>query len=138
MKGEVFIDSGAFIAFLVRRDRLHEAAVRLFATPPRRWSTSVLVVAETYGWFVHRLGEEAARIFRDLLRELPGLEILDTDEAHRAAVSRKLDRLRGVKLTYVDASSLVFIERRKLATVWSTDRHLAVEGSTVLPGPPPH
>lgn len=90
MKGEVFIDSGAFIAFLVRGDRLHEEAVKLFATPPRRWSTSVLVVAETYGWFVHRLGEDAARTFRHLLPELPGLEILDTDETHRAAVSSTL------------------------------------------------
>ena len=105
MKGEVFIDSGAFIAFLVRRDRLHQSAVELFATPPRHWSTSVLVVAETYGWFLHRLGEEEARTFRAFLDQLSGLAILDTDEAHRRGVWEKLDRLRGVKLTYVDASS---------------------------------
>ena len=137
MKGEVFIDSGAFIAFLVRQDRLHDRAVELFATPPRSWSTSVLVVAETHGWFLHRLGEEEARTFRAFLEKLSGVEILDTDEAHRRAVWKKLDRLRGVKLTYVDASTLVWVEQRKISTVWATDHHLAIEGASVVPGPSP-
>lgn len=137
MRSEVFLDSGVFIAFLVRRDRLHQRAVELFTEPPQRWSTSVLVVAETYGWFSHRLGEEAARTFRSFLDRLSGLEILDTDEAHRQAVWNKLDRLRGVRLTYVDASSLVWLEQRKIATVWGTDLDLAVEGASVVPGPAP-
>jgi len=59
--GPVFLDSGIFIAFLDRSDAYHEAAADLFADPPRRWSTSLAVVSETYGWFLHRLGEEAAR-----------------------------------------------------------------------------
>jgi hypothetical protein len=29
------------------------------------------VVAETYGWFLHRLGEDAARTFRLALADLP-------------------------------------------------------------------
>ena len=136
MRGEVFIDSGAFIAFLVSRDRLHARTVELFSAPPPRWSTSVLVVAETYGWLTHRLGEEEARTFRAFLERLPGLEILDTDEAHRRAVWEKLDLLRGVRLTYVDAASLVWIEQREISTVWGTDRHLAIEGASVVPGPP--
>ena len=89
------------------------------------------------GEFLHRLGEDAARTFRRLLEALPGLRILDSDDGHRAAVWSKLDALRGVKLTYVDASSLVWIERRKIATVWATDHHLAVGGAEVVPGPPP-
>lgn len=133
MKGEVFIDSGALIAFMFRRDRHHAAAIELFADPPARWCTSVLVVAETYSWFLHRGGEEAARVFRGFLEGLSGLEILDTDEAHRRAVWEKLDRLRGGHLTYVDASSLVWLEKREISTVWTTDHHLALEGAKVLP-----
>jgi len=131
---DVFIDSGALIAFLIKRDRHHPAMQQLFSRPPRRWATSVLVVAETYGWFLHRLGEEAARLFRGFLDSLSDLEILDPDAAHRRAVWRKLDQLRGVKLTYVDASSLVWIEQREIATVWATDHHLGIEGATLLPG----
>jgi predicted nucleic acid-binding protein len=133
---QVFIDSGAFIAFLDRSDRLHHETVALFARRPRRWSTSVLVIAEAYGWFLHRLGEDAARTFRLLTAELPHLVILGVDDRHRAAVDRKLDTLRGTKLTYVDASSLVWLAGKRIATVWGTDHHLSIEGAKVVPGPP--
>jgi len=131
-----FIDSGAFIAFLDRSDRLHRDVVALFSRRPRRWSTSALVIAETYGWFLHRLGEDAARTFRLLTAELPGLAVLGVDESHRAAVDRTLDVLRGTKLTYVDASSLVWLRRKRISTVWGTDHHLSIEGAKVIPGPP--
>jgi predicted nucleic acid-binding protein len=131
--GPVFLDTGIFIAFLDRSDRHHRAAARLFADPPRRWASSLAVVSETYGWFLHRLGEEAARTFRLALGELPRLELLSIDEAHHRDVVRKLERFRGHKLTYVDASSLVFLGRLGIREVWSTDRDLGLEGARVLP-----
>ena len=108
----------------------------MFARPPRRWCTSAFVVAETYSWFVHRLGEGAARTFRSLLDSLSDLEVLEVDSAHMASVWAKLDDLRGLKLTYVDASSLVWLREREIKTVWGTDHHLSVEGARVLPGSP--
>ncbi|MGH7571142.1 MAG: type II toxin-antitoxin system VapC family toxin [Gemmatimonadota bacterium] len=135
-KGTVYIDSGAFIAFLVRRDGSHKDMVRLFAHPPRSWYTSVLVISEAYSWFLHSLGEESARKFRHLLSNLSGLKVLDVDSEHRTAVWAKLDDLRGRKLTYVDASSLVWIKEKAVRKVWGTDHHLGIEGTTVVPGPP--
>lgn len=108
----------------------------MFARPPDRWCTSDFVVSETYSWFVHRLGESAARTYRSLLDSLADLEILEADSTHMAAVWAKLDHLRGLKLTYVDASSLVRLRERGIKTVWGTDHHLAVEGARVLPGSP--
>jgi predicted nucleic acid-binding protein len=131
--GSAFLDSGIFIAFLDRSDRWHAAAVELFATPPRRCHTSLAVVSETYGWFLHRLGEEAARTFRLALADLSWLSLLALDAAHHAAVVRKLERVRGHRLTYVDASSLVFLTQLKIGEVWGTDRDLALEGARVLP-----
>ena len=132
----VFVDTGAFIAFLDRSDTLHQDVSTLFAKPPRRWITSLLVVGEAYGWFLHRMGEEAARTFRDLLEELPRLVLMGADAKHHAAVLRKLDTLRGCKLTYVDASSLVWIGAKRISTVWGTDHHLGLEGAEVVPGSP--
>ncbi len=131
--GRVFLDTGIFVAFLDRSDRYHRAAVRLFSEPPRRWFSSLVVVSETYGWFLHRLGEEAARTFRVALGELPGLELLPIDQDHHRDVVRKLERLRGHKLTYVDASSLVFLGRLGIDEVWGTDRDLSLEGTRVVP-----
>ena len=131
--GPVFLDSGIFIAFLDRSDHHHTAAARLFADPPRRWYSSVAVISETYGWFLHRLSEESARSFRIMLDDLPRLRLLAIDRAHHRAVSGKLDRFRGHKLTYVDASSLVFLGAHRIREVWGTDRDLALEGARVVP-----
>lgn len=129
----VFLDTGIFIAFLDRSDGYHRAAVRLFASPPSKCYTSLAIVAETYGWFLHRLGEDAARTFRLALAELPRLEMLSLDADHHDAVVQKLERLRGRKLTYVDASSLVFLQKLRIREVWGTDRDLSLEGAHVRP-----
>lgn len=133
MSQAVFLDSGIFIALMSRRDRWHEQAVLLFGGPTPNWSTSMLVLSETYTWFLHRMGEEQARSFRQLIDSLKKLRVLDATHAHHAAVVGMLDRFRGTKLSYTDASSLAFIEQRKIKLIWSTDHHLSLTGATVLP-----
>lgn len=133
MSQSVFLDSGIFIAFLSRRDQHHTQAAALFNGPRVRWFTSSLVRSETYSWFQHRYGEEAARTFRLFLDNLEGLRVFETDTAHHADVCRLLDRLRGAKLTYVDASSLTLMKQHKIGRAWSTDRHLGLTGNQVLP-----
>jgi predicted nucleic acid-binding protein len=129
----VFLDSGIFIAALNRRDRLHSPAVELFGRNKIQWVTSLLVVSESYSWFLHRHGEEAARSLRSFLEALAGLQILPILVEDHLRTLRVLDRFRGTKLTYVDAASLAFIENRKIKTVWSTDHHLALTGAEILP-----
>ncbi|MEA3135060.1 MAG: hypothetical protein QOG17_2906 [Gammaproteobacteria bacterium] len=133
MSGVVFLDSGIFIAALSRRDRLHFQAVELFGRSGSRWITSLLVVSESYSWFLHRHGEEAARSFRAFVAALKGLSILSVTLDDHARTLRVLDRFRGAKLTYVDAASLGWIEQRKIKTVWSTDHHLGLTGAEILP-----
>jgi predicted nucleic acid-binding protein len=129
----VFLDSGILIAFLNARDQWHEQAIALFARPRPRWTTSLLVVSETYSWFLHRHGEEPARSLRAFVDNLDGLRLLGVNREHHLQVVRMLERLRGSKLTYVDASSLCFLEKHKIRKVWSTDRHLGLTGAEILP-----
>jgi predicted nucleic acid-binding protein len=131
--GPVYLDTGIFIAFLDRSDRYHAQAVQLFGAPPRRWYSSFGVVSETYGWFLHRLGEDAARTFRLALADLPRLRLVAADGPLHEAIVRKLDHLRGHKLTYVDAGSLVVLERHGIHEVWGTDADLGLEGARVVP-----
>ena len=135
MSDPVFVDSGIFIAFLNKSDRWHAHARNLFGGPKPRWSTSYLVVSETYSWFLHRHGEEEARTFRLLIDRLKSdtLRMFDATSEHHEEVVKMLDRLRGSKLTYVDASSLCLLARHKIDTVWSTDHHLAVTGARIVP-----
>jgi predicted nucleic acid-binding protein len=133
MSESVFLDSGILIAFLNARDQWHDQAAALFALGKARWSTSFLVVSEAYSWFLHRHGEEAARSLRAFLDNLEGLRIFNADMNHHRETLSMLDRLRGAKLTYVDASSLSLMERHKIRKVWGTDRHLGLTSAEVLP-----
>jgi predicted nucleic acid-binding protein len=129
----VFLDSGIFVALLSRKDRWHDQAVALFSGPTPRWTTSVLVISETYSWFLHRMGEEPARTFRKLIDNLQGLRVVDATFEHHADVVKMFERFRGTKLTYVDASSLVHLEQRHISRVWATDHHLGLNGAEVFP-----
>jgi predicted nucleic acid-binding protein len=79
------------------------------------------------------MGEESARTFRDFLSRLPGLEVFDVTHEHHVGVLKTLDRFRGSKLTYVDASSLTLMKTHGIKRAWSTDHHLALEGAEILP-----
>jgi predicted nucleic acid-binding protein len=136
MTEAVFLDSGIFIAFLNRHDQWHTQATALFSLARPRWSTSYLVIGEAYSWFLHRYGEEAARSFRAFVDKLDSLKIHDVTAEHHRQVGRMLDRLRGAKVSYVDASSLCLLERHKIRKVWSTDFHLGLTGAEVLPRRP--
>jgi predicted nucleic acid-binding protein len=130
-----FLDSGIFIAFLNARDQWHDQARTLFGMSKLRWSTSYLVVSESYSWFLHRYGEESARTLSQFIGNLDGLRIYDANREHHRRVGHMLDRLRGSKLTYVDASSLCLIEEHKIRKVWATDHHLGLTGAEVFPRP---
>lgn len=95
--------------------------------------TSILVVSESYSWFLHRLGEESARRFNLLIQNLEGLALLPAPAEHHEEVRKMLNHFRGSKLTYVDASSLALMARNRISTVWSTDHHLGLAGAEVLP-----
>ena len=133
MTEAVFLDSGIFIAFLNRHDQCHTQATALFSLARPRWSTSYLVIGEAYSWFLHRYGEEAARTFRVFVEQLDGLKIHEVTAEHHRQVGKMLDRLRGAKVSYVDASSLCLLERHKIRKVWSTDFHLSLTGAEVAP-----
>ena len=90
MNEKRFLDSGIFVAFLNRRDRM-------------------------------------------LLEQLEGLKLFEATQEHHLRVCRMLDKFRGAGLTYVDASSLAFMEQHQIAHVWATDHRLGLTGAEVLP-----
>ena len=133
--GKVFLDTGIYIALLNKRDRHHLQAVALFGGPKPDWYTSILVWSEAHSWFLHRQGENAARMFRTLASSLEGLEILGADLSLHDETLQMLDRMRGARLTYVDASSLALMARHGIRTAWSVDYDLGLTGAAVVPRP---
>ncbi|WP_423930539.1 type II toxin-antitoxin system VapC family toxin [Candidatus Palauibacter sp.] len=134
LKGrKVFLDTGILIAALNRHDQYHRQARALFGGPTPQWHTSLFVWSEAYSWFLHRHGEEPARGCRRFLENLDGLVVLEATVPLHHETRRLLDRLRGARLTYVDASSLALMEQHDIRTAWATDHHLGLTGAEIFP-----
>jgi predicted nucleic acid-binding protein len=130
-KTECYADTSAFIAFLDRSDSFHPLFQHLFSNPPPL-VTSALVIAEGHGWFLRRYDSRRALQFLNFIDDLTPLTVLafGTKEVDQAAAVIK--RFHDQNLTLADAHGLCIMAERRHATCWSTDRHLALAGATLV------
>jgi predicted nucleic acid-binding protein len=126
-KSECYVDTSALIAFLDRSDFYHSIFKRLFSEPPPL-VTSGLVIAEGHGWFLRRYDQRRAVQFLRFIEELPALAILAFGADELISAGRVAKKFSDQSLTLADAHGLVIMEDRRIATCWSTDRHLGLTG----------
>jgi predicted nucleic acid-binding protein len=74
---EAYVDTSALIAFTDRSDSYHDLFRRLFADPPRLYTTT-LVVAEGHAWFLRRYDRYRALQFLSLFELMKPLRVLGT------------------------------------------------------------
>lgn len=128
---ECYVDTSALIAFLDRSDSHHPLFRTLFSTPPPL-VTSALVIAEGHGWFLRRYDQRRAIQFLGFVRELPALTIQAFGEAEMVKASRLIKRFSDQALTLADAHGLAVMSERRIATCWSTDRHMRLTGAELV------
>lgn len=130
-KTECYADTAAFIAFLDKSDSHHHLFRRLFSDPPPL-TTSALVLSEGHGWFLRRYDQRRALEFLNFIELLPALtiEAFDADAIDRS--TKVLKKYGDQKLTLADAHGLSVMSSRRLATCWSTDRHMGLAGATLI------
>ena len=124
---DVYVDTSAFIAFVDRSDTWHPLFRRLFASPPRL-VTSTLVVAEGHGWFLRRYDRTRALQFLAMIDVLQPLEVVSVGAADLDNAAVVLRRFQDQDLTLADAVGLQMMGDRNVRQCWSTDRHLALTG----------
>lgn len=124
---ECYVDTSALIAFLDRSDSYHPLFRKLFSNPPQLVS-SALVIAEGHGWFLRRYDQNRAIQFLNFVDELTVLTLQALGKEELAKAGRLIKKFAGQPLTLADAHGLVIINERRIATCWSTDRHLALTG----------
>lgn len=122
------MDTSALIAFLDRSDSYHALFRKLFSKPPAL-VTSALVAAEGHGWFLRRYDQHRAVQFLAFLNLLPAFTIVPEE---LASTERVVKKYSDQKLTLADAHALVIMRERRIATCWSTDRHLALGGANLV------
>lgn len=128
---ECYLDTSALIAFLDRSDSYHHLFRRLFSDPPPL-VTSALVALEGHGWFLRRYDQQRAVQFLAFLDELPGLTIAAFGDEQLKASGAIVRKFKDQKLTLADAHGLDVIKHFRIQSCWSTDRHMALTGATLV------
>ena len=126
-RADAYLDTSALIAFLDRSESHHPLFARLFSTPPPL-VTSPLVVAEGHGWFLRRYDSRRALQFLAFLEDLAPLEVVTVGAAELKRSMKYLRRFSDQDLTIADAVGLALMDRRRIRSCWSTDRHMGLTG----------
>jgi predicted nucleic acid-binding protein len=124
---DAYADTAAFIAFLDRSDGHHQLFTRLFADPPKLIA-SALVIAEGHGWFLRKYDSRRALQFLNFIDALTALEVRAFDAGELEKASKVLRRFPDQKLTLADAHGLALMSEGRIASCWSTDRHMSLTG----------
>jgi predicted nucleic acid-binding protein len=103
----------------------------LFSDPPPL-ITSALVLTEGHGWFLRRYDQRRALEFLNFVDVLPALTIEAFDADAVARVTKLLKQYSDQKLTLADAHGLAVMSSRRIASCWSTDRHMGLAGATLI------
>ena len=124
-KTDAYVDTAALIAFADASDSHHALFRRLFAHPPRLVTTT-LVVAEGHGWFLRRFDITRALHFLAMIQAMRPLRVQAVGPSEQRAAIVILKRFSDQALTLADAVGLHVMEKHRVRTCWSTDRHMGL------------
>ncbi len=128
---KVFVDTGAWVALALAQDPLNgraKTARRELEAAGARLVVSVPVVIETFTFLQRRYAESLALTWRDRLREVERLEVIDCSVQDVEAAWAYLDRKDLHRLSLVDATSFVLMNRLRLRAAFTFDTHFAEVG----------
>ena len=132
----IFIDTGAFVARYLERDQYHDRAMEQWQTlqnDHRPCFTSNFVLDETFTLLARRSTYQfAAERARNLL-ESHVLSILRPDETDEFAALDYFQKYADQSVSFTDCVSFVLMEKYRIPTAFSFDRHFTIAGFDVEP-----
>lgn len=135
----VYVDTGAFIALMSRRDQDHErvtAHFRALRAARDVLLTSDPVIGETVTRLRYDAGLAAVARFRDVVGEgvaRAHLHIYDSGPELRADALRQMHRFDSLVLSYADAVGAVVARRARADAVFALDHDFRIMGFAVEP-----
>lgn len=136
MKGELFVDTGGWIAVQIPNDRWHAEATSVLrgaiggGVP---LVTTNHVIGETYSLLIRAHGRPAACKFLDGIARSSRLERLFVDEPTEQEAYELLRRYKDQPFSFVDGVSFAVMRRRRLRLAFAFDRHFAAAGFLRVP-----
>ena len=133
--GSVFIDTGAWIALAAVQDALHSRAragwERLMSSGAK-CVTSIPVVLETFTFLDRNTTREVALKWKDSLKTVRRLIVLQCGAKELLQSWKWFERRDLHRLSAVDATSFVLMERAKIRVAMTFDHHFASAGFKIF------
>ena len=126
-----FVDSGAWIALALSRDPLHPQAREQWEalrTAGAKLHTSVPVVIETFTFLERNANRDVALAWKESIYETGTVKIQPCNLKDLEQSWKYFKRSNLHKLSAVDATSFVIMERIGIRLAFTFDHHFAVAG----------
>jgi len=130
-----FVDSGAWIALALVRDPLHAQAVEQWQDLQRagaKLHTSVPVVIETFTFLERNAHRDVALAWKDSMHVPRPVKILPCELRDLDASWDYFRRSDLRKLSAVDATSFVIMNRARIRIAFAFDHHFVAAGFRFL------
>jgi len=132
----IYIDTGAFIARHLKRDRYNEIALTLWKdlqTKKERYFTSNFVLDETFTLLGRRAGYNFASQRAHNIYLSDTITILRPNREDELKAIDLFEKYSNLKVSYTDCISFVLMSRNKINKVFTFDKHFELAGFTISP-----
>jgi uncharacterized protein len=129
----VFVDTGAWYAAMVRKDRDHEAAKRFLKENTLPLVTSDYIMDETVTLLLSRVGHGYAVKFLDMLHTSRKLELIYLAPAQIDATAALFRERADKAWSFTDCSSFVLMQEHQIRIAFAFDEHFKQAGFQVRP-----
>ncbi|HVH09211.1 MAG TPA: PIN domain-containing protein [Gemmatimonadales bacterium] len=136
MGSELFVDTSAWYALILRRDPSHARVAEALRVRIRQGAgivTTNLVLAETHALLLRRATRATALAFLHQVDQPPNLVVRSTGELEARALTDWLDRCADQEFSFTDAVSFALMAERAITDALTLDRHFATAGFQVRP-----
>jgi predicted nucleic acid-binding protein len=131
-RGEpAFVDSGAWIALALSRDPLHTQAREqweVLRSAGAKLHTSVPVVIESFTFLERNANRDVALVWKDSIYQTGTVKILPCGLKDLDQSWEYFKRTDLRKLSAVDATSFVIMERARIRLAFTFNHHFSVVG----------
>lgn len=129
----IFVDTSGWYALVDRDDVDHPSATAFLTSNSLPLITTNFVFSEAVTLIRYRLGHEAATVFGRKLKEsgfVSMVAVMAPDEERAWDIFTKY---RDQDFSFVDCTSFAVMERMRIATAFTFDRHFSVMNLTMAP-----
>ena len=130
----IFVDTSAWYALVDSDDADHGKAAAFFSANITPLITTNAIFSETVTLIRYRIGHDAALSFGRKMKESTFVRLVPVAQADEERAWDIFSRYRNQDFSYADCTSFAVMQRMKIGTAFSFDRHFMVMKFAVVPG----